>query len=921
MQTMTLVNDTSVSDVSNLADMVISAVRRSPEQTITYVDSESFQPISYEAVLDDAKTILANLQAAGLKSGDNVVLALEKHSDNIPLLWACILGGIVPCPVTIKVSDTELWSKTLKHISGLLDNPAFIISKKDDQWFDISNTILHIENLRSETTNEPTIHKSNTDDLAFLMLSSGSTGAPKAIELTHKNILSSLRGKAAMTGLNEGDTVLNWIAYDHVASLTESHLLPLFVGAKQVQVLPMEIVSNPLFFIQTINRFHVTHTFTPNFLFGQIVSIIENLRPGSDELTGLDLSDLKRIISGGEANVTSTGEHFLSILSKYGLNRSVIWPAFGMTETCAGSIYSKNFENEIGKQEFGSLGNPVPGLEIRIVDENNSLLMNGVEGELQMHGDLMFKKYHANPEETKDAFTTDGWFKTGDLGVINPENGSLQLVGRSKDSIIVNGVNYFLHDLEAALGTIEGIEPSYVAAFSTRKKGSDTESLVIFYTPSNEYNETKSLINLNTTIRNTTILYWGFRPLLILPVPKSVLGKTSLGKIQSSKLRKKYELGKFDDLIKSFKTKESSFIPNIEMPKNKNEAKVIELFSTITGISSDDISVTSSFFSLGGTSLETLRLLSGLKKTFSNSESLELVHLLKAPTPREIVDLIFGTTQKPYNPIVPLQKNGDGHPIFMIHPGVGEILVFINFANLFTNERPVYALRARGFNDGESYFKTFDELVDSYVDAIKQKQPEGPYYISGYSYGGPVSLPIAQKLESQGEVVHLMVIDAPPVIKHPRGKIDRVESALMLSFFLGFIDKDQLDTLGDTLRKSSEINPVKYLFDIAPKTRIKELGQNFTSFEKWNDLAYHLAQIGATYSPKGKASDIRVFYAQPIWGSQQEYLETMLKQWDNYSNNTVKYIEIPGEHHTIFGPEYVNKFHSAFENELSDIDN
>ncbi|MDI6682072.1 non-ribosomal peptide synthetase [Leuconostoc suionicum] len=920
MKTKTLSTGTSITNANNLAEMIVSAVKQSPQQTISYVGSDLVQTISYQETFDDAKNILSNLQAAGLKNGDNIVLALEKHSDNIPLLWACVLGGIVPCPITIKVSDTDLWNNTLKHISGLLNNPTFIIDKKNEKWFTIPNRTLYVENLRTDNTNNPAIYQSKIDDLAFLMLSSGSTGAPKAIELTHKNILSSLRGKAAMTGVNASDTVLNWIAYDHVASLTESHLLPLFVGAKQVQILPIEIVSNPLFFIKSVSRYHVTHTFTPNFLFGQIVSIIDSLRPDSDELDDLNLSQVKRIISGGEANVTSTGEHFLSILAKYGLKKSVIWPAFGMTETCAGSIYSKNFENEIGNQEFGSLGKPVPGLEIRIVNNEDVPVENGVKGELQMHGDLMFKKYHENPEATKAAFTDDGWFKTGDLGIIDPENGLLQLVGRSKDSIIVNGVNYFLHDLEAALGNIEEIEPSYVAAFSTRKKGFDTESLVVFYTPSDEFNEAKSLININSMIRNTTILYWGFRPMLILPVPKSVLGKTSLGKIQSSKLRKKYEAGKFDELIADFKKQESKFVPTVELPKNENEEKVVNLFSSITGIPSSDISVTSSFFALGGTSLETLRLLSGLKKTFADSNQLELVHLLKAPTPRDIVELIFGNTNKSYNPVVPLQKSGDGHPIFMIHPGVGEVLVFINFANLFINERPVYALRARGFNAGEPYFKSFDELVNSYVSAIKLTQPNGPYYISGYSYGGPVSLPIAQKLEEQGEIVHLMVVDAPPVIKHPRGKIDRIESALMLSFFLGFIDKEQLDVLGDTLRKSSDINPVKYLFDIAPQSRVKELGQNLTSFEKWNDLAYHLAQLGATYSPSGTVNDIRVFYAQPIWGSQKEYLETMLKQWDNYSNNPVKYIEVPGEHHTIFDREYVNKFYSAFENELSDID-
>jgi len=134
MQTNTLSTGTSITNTDNLAEMVIAAVKRSPKQTITYAgsDSDLMQTMSYQATLDEAEKILMNLQDAGLKSGDNVVLALEKHSDNIPLLWACVLGGFVPCPITIKVSDTNLWNNTLKHISGLLDNPTFIIDKKND---------------------------------------------------------------------------------------------------------------------------------------------------------------------------------------------------------------------------------------------------------------------------------------------------------------------------------------------------------------------------------------------------------------------------------------------------------------------------------------------------------------------------------------------------------------------------------------------------------------------------------------------------------------------------------------------------------------------------------------------------------------------------------------------------------------------
>lgn len=130
MTTKKLSTGISITNTDNLAEMIISAVKQAPKQTITYVGSDLMQTMSYQSTLDDAKKILANLQAAGLKSGDNVVLALEKHSDNIPLLWACVLGGFVPCPITIKVSDTNLWNNTLKHISYLLDNPTFIIDKK-----------------------------------------------------------------------------------------------------------------------------------------------------------------------------------------------------------------------------------------------------------------------------------------------------------------------------------------------------------------------------------------------------------------------------------------------------------------------------------------------------------------------------------------------------------------------------------------------------------------------------------------------------------------------------------------------------------------------------------------------------------------------------------------------------------------------
>ena len=906
-------------DVATIAGLILSTVEHYPDQPIIYADSKGSQVATYRDTYDEAKLILSNLYKFGVGAEDIVVLALDDAADFIPTLWACVLGGIIPCPIIPRVADVETWRGSLDHLMKLFDHPTFITSSRNRELFQIDSPVLTLEDLHVSAPPLPSTTNAVTGtDIAFLMLSSGSTGNPKAIALTHDNILNSLKGKQLARKIEDNDITLNWVAFDHVAALTESHLLPLSTGSAQVHVPSIDIISDPLFFLELIDKYRVTQTFTPNFLLGQIVSIIDRTSSLPDKIQNLSLSCLKHIISGGEAVVCKTGERFLSLLEDLGLNRSVLWPAFGMTETCAGSIYSTQFQSELDKSEFATLGVPIYGLELRIVGEDGEMLDAGQEGELQLHGPMIFGGYFSNDEATNEAFTEDGWFRSGDIGVI--EAGSLRLVGRSKDSIIVNGTNYYLHELETAIERLEGVTPSFVTAYPTRSAGADTESLIIFYSPQADYDTPILLRNISISIRNITILHWGFRPLLVLPVSKDVLTKTSLGKIQRSRLRKKYEAGEYSSLIDAYADSEKDYTPPITPVENELEERILNLFSSITGIPTKEIGATSNFFSLGGTSLEILRLLSQLKEQFGARGELSLIALFQGPTPRKIAERISSTSEDngSYNPVVSLQEKGPGLPVFCIHPGVGEVLVFVNLANFFIEERPFFALRARGFNPGETFFETFDELVSSYVAAIRQYQPHGPYIIAGYSYGGPVALPVAQRLEAEGEkVLAIAVIDAPPVIEHPRGEVDRVESALMLAFFLGFIGKHQLDTLGDFLRQSGDLDPAEYLFSLAPPSRVRELVLDMDSFKHWNSLAYGLSQIGRHYQPEGKVDNVTVFYADPLWGDKSSYLEQQLKKWDRHSRSPVRYIEVPGEHHTILDPEFVGRFQEIFRSELS----
>jgi thioesterase domain-containing protein len=586
-----------------------------------------------------------------------------------------------------------------------------------------------------------------------------------------------------------------------------------------------------------------------------------------------------------------------------------------MTETCAGSIYSRVFPDGDAEPEFASLGVPITGLEMRVADEEGNSLPTG---ELQLRGPMISCGYHNNEEATRAAFTADGWFRTGDLGRI--QNGHLSLVGRSKDSIIVNGVNYFSHELETALEQLDGVERSFVAAFPTRAPGADTEELVVTFAPAFPLEDKVQLHRLIIAIRNTTILRWGFRPALILPLPKDVFPKTSLGKIQRSILRKRLEAG---DLAA-----DEAYIADMIMRQlggytptvGPIETEIAAIYAEMFSVAPETISATASFFDLGGTSLDILKLKRNLERRL-NLADIPIVTILQNPTVRGLAARTASAGNSAagaYDPIVPLQLSGTKTPLFCVHPGVGEVLVFVNLAKYFVNERPFYALRARGFNQGEDYFHRFDEMVAVYVDAIRRRQPHGPYAVAGYSYGAAVAFEIAKVLESQGERVDFVgSFNLPPHIKYRMDELDEVEGAVNLAFFLSLIDKKQAAELPGKLRAAlPEQEPCATLINIAPPERLAELDLDLTKFTAWAGLAQSLLTMGKSYMPSGTVESMTVFYAIPLRGTKQDWLNKELKRWDDFTRKPNRYIDVAGEHYTLMGPKHVSTFQAVLRAEL-----
>jgi acyl-CoA synthetase (AMP-forming)/AMP-acid ligase II/thioesterase domain-containing protein len=859
----------------DLTDVLTRAAIRHPAAGIYFAadtDLKTATFLSHSQILLNAKRKLGALQALGLKGGSPVGLVVDHAPDFVKVFWACVLGGYVPCVVAPLRNDAERWREHVRGIDSILQSPTFVCDDELLAEMPDSVTCVGCRSLDVASPAEP-LQARQPSDLAMLMLTSGSTGMPKAVALTQENVISSVIAKIQIRRFTSDDVVFNWIGFDHVVALIEAHILAVYLGVNQINASPRSILADPLRFLHIIDHYRATTAFTPNFLLGRICADLKSRArhewPASDRW---DFTCVRHIFSGGEANSVATGREFLDLLGPFGLPKSGLLPGYGMTETCAGATYSAEFYERDAEREFASVGVPVSGFEVRIVDEEEKLLPSGREGHLQVRGPMVFKMYYNNPEATAAAFTADGWFRTGDMA--RSEEGRINLVGRSKDSIIVSGVNYFSQELEIALQPLDGIDPAYVAAFPTRDKGADTEQLVVALATNFAHAQERALFELVLAVRNTTVMLWGFRPSLVLALPKEAFPKTNLGKIQRSLMSRRlesgdfaYEVGAMEELIRRHR---GEYIA----PDGEVEQRMVSMISNMLGIDESALSVTGSFFDLGGTSLEILQLTRLLEASFGLDVTLATV--LQNPTIRQLAKLTEHSASK-YDPIVTLQASGSKTPIFFVHPGDGGTFVFVNLARYFIGERPVFALRPRGFNPGEHYFDTFEEMVTCYVDAIRTIQPSGPYVLIGYSLGASIAFEIARVLIRSGEEIE----------------------------FLGCIDGLPCGEETPPAFGAAMLDAARLLSTVHKR-----------HFAAWSRMVKCMQEVSREHKLTGMVDEMTIFRTAGLpQGADEGRWPACLDSWNKYVRQT-RYLDVPGDHFSVLAPKNVVRFHAILRGQL-----
>ena len=766
------------------------------------------------------------------------------------------------------------------------------------------------------------------------MLTSGSTGRSKAVALTNRQIMAAVTGKISVRELSDSPSFLNWVGLDHVAALVEIHLQAMYLGAEQVHVSAADVISNPATFLNLISKYRVERTFAPHFL---LVKLKETLETLGDSLKTLDLSSLRYLATGGEANTVDTSAQLSRLMSKHGAPMNAIVAGFGMTETCAGAIFNTNFPayDLIRGHEFASLGKCMRGIQMRITaawdGETRVPASTYQPGELEVSGDVIFSQYFNNPQDTAAAFTPDGWFKTGDQAMLD-ENGCLCLVGRSKDTININGVKYSPHEIEEAIQAerIPGVLPTYLVCFHYRLNGMQTENICVAYAPAYATDDSDARIATNSSIKKAVMLETGSSP-FILPLSEAVMQKSTLGKLSRNQIRTAFQQGgyrEFEELndreIKSDKNK------LLAQPSTPMETILVQELALVRGMDVSEIGVDMPMYDMGVNSITLIRLKRQIEAALK-IDNLPVGVLVTNPTIRSLAAAISRmqspvteptTDSKPvsnYNPTVILQTQGPKTPLWLFHPGVGEILVFFNLAKYMT-DRPVYALRARGFESGESPFDSIDEAVSIYYNAITQTQPVGPYALAGYSYGAMLAFETAKRLEARGDRVQFLgSFNLPPHIKTRMQKLVWSECLLHLSYFLGLITESYSRSVANHVASISRPEALDVVFKAADLARVNELSLTRDGLERWATLAYGLQSMARDYEPSGQVSSIDIFCAVPlavVAENKETWRTQHLSRWADFCAAQPRIHDVDGSHYTMIDEDHVFGFQKKLRRAL-----
>ena len=526
--------------------------RNARESTKGMVTGEPHTPVrhTWGEVHQRALQVAGGLAAVGVGHGDGVGVLAGEPVEIAPIaqgLWARGASLTMlhqPTPRT----DLAVWAEDTTTVIDMIEAKAVVIS---DPFMPAAPVleergikVLTVEQLLACDPIEPV--ETGEDDLALMQLTSGSTGSPKAVQITHRNVYSN--AEAMFIGAQydvEKDVMVSWLPCFHDMGMIGFLTVPMYFGAELVKVTPMDFLRDTLLWAKLIDKYKGTMTAAPNFAYSLFAKRLrKQAKPGQ-----FDLSTLRFALSGAEPVEPADVEDLIDAGKPFGLSPSAILPAYGMAETtlavsfseCNAGLVVDEVDADLlaalrravpatrgNTRRLASLGPLLQGIDARIVDEDGNVLPARGVGVIELRGESLTPGY-ITMGGFMPAQDEHGWYDTGDLGY-QMENGHVVVCGRVKDVIIMAGRNIYPTDIERAAGRVDGVRPGCAVAVRL-DAGHSRESFAVAV-ESNAFEDPAEVRRVEHQVAHEVLKEVDVRPRNVVVLGPGTIPKTPSGKLR-----------------------------------------------------------------------------------------------------------------------------------------------------------------------------------------------------------------------------------------------------------------------------------------------------------------------------------------------------------------------------------------------------
>ncbi|MEU9297414.1 amino acid adenylation domain-containing protein [Streptomyces sp. NPDC048266] len=541
------------SDETVLLDVLAGAAGAAPDQVIVHVAGDGGErAVTLRVLLADALRVAGGLLDAGLAPGSHVLVPAERSEEFLPLFWGAVAAGLVPVPLAPDVRRVlPVWEFLGRPPVAVGESTAPLLDALPD-----SVRPLTLGALREHPA-PPRLPERAPDDVAFLQFSSGSTGAPKGVELTHAAVLANLAQIRAAADITAEDVLATWMPYFHDMGLIGTHLVPLSARIKQVRIEPLTFAKRPARWLEAAERHRATLLSAANFA----LALVERRVP-QDVLGRLDLTHVRMILVGAEPISPAVWRSFVRRMVPTGLAADAPQPVYGLAEATLAVTFPPPGEVARplaldraalsegravdtapgpGAVELMDVGRPVPGCAVRITDDTGTPVGDRRVGHIEVRGPQVARGYHRAPEATAEAFG-EGWLRTGDLGFLR--GGRLCVTGRSKDVVFVDGGTFHCADLEEVAAGTPGLGRGPVAVVGSTDPGGDGERVVVFVALGPGPVSAGLLREVGNRVRGAL----GHDDVRVLALPARAFPRTTSGKLRRGVLRDRFERGEYPQI-------------------------------------------------------------------------------------------------------------------------------------------------------------------------------------------------------------------------------------------------------------------------------------------------------------------------------------------------------------------------------------